>query len=127
MRFSVWLSEQFIAERAGRSDVPTNRRVILESPFAGSVEANVEYARLCLADSLARGEAPIASHLLYPQIVDDDIPAERRAGIDAGHAWLRGADAVVVYTNRGISPGMAQGIERAHRAGVPVEYRSIDI
>ena len=37
--------------------------VILESPYAGDVEANVEYARACVRDSLSRGEAPIASHL----------------------------------------------------------------
>lgn len=39
-------------------------KVILESPYAGDVEKNIEYARLCLKDSLLRGESPIASHLL---------------------------------------------------------------
>ena len=41
------------------------RRVILESPYAGNVEENVAYARAAVRDSLLRGEAPIASHLLY--------------------------------------------------------------
>ena len=36
----------------------------LESPYAGDVAANVAYARRCLADSVARGEAPLATHLL---------------------------------------------------------------
>ena len=40
------------------------RLVILESPYSGDVEANLEYARSCLHDCLERGEAPIASHLL---------------------------------------------------------------
>jgi hypothetical protein len=40
------------------------RWVILESPYAGDVEANVAYARAAVRDSLMRGEAPIASHLL---------------------------------------------------------------
>ena len=43
------------------------RLVILESPYAGDVAANVKYARRCVRDSLSRGEAPIASHLLYTQ------------------------------------------------------------
>ena len=43
------------------------RLVIFESPYAGDVEANTEYARRCVRDSLMRGEAPIASHLLYTQ------------------------------------------------------------
>ncbi len=41
--------------------------VILESPYAGHVDANVAYARMAMHDSLLRGEAPIASHLLYTQ------------------------------------------------------------
>ena len=40
--------------------------VVVESPYAGNVASNVQYARRCLADSLWRGEYPIASHLLYP-------------------------------------------------------------
>lgn len=104
------------------------RLVIVESPYAGDVEENVEYARRCVRDSLSRGEAPIASHLLYtqPGILDDDIPHERNWGIEAGLAWRAVAHASVVYTDRGISTGMKLGIEAAERAGLPVEYRSID-
>ncbi len=103
------------------------RLVIVETPYAGEVEANIEYARAAVADCLARGEAPWASHLLYtqPGILDDDDPDERRLGILAGLAWGDRADATVVYTDRGISSGMKQGIERAHTAGRPVVYRSL--
>lgn len=101
--------------------------VIIESPYAGDVQANVEYARRCVRDSLSRGEAPIASHLLYtqPGILDDDRPVERQWGIAAGLAWRSVAQASVVYTDRGISSGMMQGINAANQAGVPVVYRSI--
>ena len=103
------------------------RLVIIESPFAGDVEANTLYARQCVRDSLLRGEAPIASHLLYtqPGILDDEVPAERAQGIDAGLAWRAVAEASVVYTDRGISTGMAYGIAAAEAAGVPVEYRTL--
>lgn len=55
------------------------RLVIVESPFAGDVEENIKYARAAVRDCLMRGEAPIASHLLYTQegILNDDIPEER--------------------------------------------------
>lgn len=101
------------------------RRVILESPFAGDVEANIAYARECLRDCLLRGEAPIASHLLYtqPGVLDDDVPAERQHGIDAWLAWGAVADATVVYCDRGISRGMKYGIANADAAGRPVEMR----
>lgn len=104
------------------------RRVILESPYSGDVEANVAYARRCIHDCLRRGEAPIASHLLFtqPGVLDDKIPEERAAGIAAGLAWHGVADATVVYTDRGVTPGMQHGIAAAQKAGTPVEYRRID-
>ncbi|MET3991653.1 hypothetical protein ABID65_003293 [Bradyrhizobium sp. S3.9.2] len=104
------------------------RRVVLESPFAGDVEANIAYARACIRDSLLRGEAPIASHLLYtqPGILNDDDRNERAHGINAGHAWMYdAAQAVVVYVDRGISSGMAAGIKTAEFLGLPVERRSL--
>ena len=103
------------------------RLVIIESPYAGEVEANVEYARRCVRDALSRGEAPIASHLLYtqPGILNDDMPEERAWGIEAGLAWLKVAEASVVYIDRGISGGMRLGIEAAMKAGITIEYREI--
>jgi hypothetical protein len=103
------------------------RLVIVESPYAGDVEANTEYARKCVRDALGRGEAPIASHLLYtqPGILDDNDPKERQQGIDAGLAWREVAQASVVYTDRGISKGMEYGIAAAKAAGIPVEYRRL--
>lgn len=103
------------------------RLVIVESPYAGDIEANVAYARACIRDALTRGEAPIASHLLYtqPGILRDDVPAERAQGVGAGLAWYRVADAAVVYTDRGISRGMETGIAAAKAAGKPVEFRTL--
>lgn len=103
------------------------RLVIIESPYAGDIEANVEYARACIRDSLSWGEAPIASHLLYtqPGILRDSMPKERQWGIDAGLAWGSVAEATVVFVDRGISKGMQYGIDAAHKAGRPVEYRKL--
>jgi hypothetical protein len=105
------------------------RRVILESPYAGDVEANVAYARAAMVDCLIRGEAPFASHLLYtqPGVLDDDDPNERALGIDAGLAWGAVAEATVVYTDRGVSSGMQLGIDRAAAEGRPVEFRSLAV
>ena len=101
-------------------EAAAKRLVILESPYAGDIEANTRYARACLRDSLLRGEAPIASHLLYtqPGVLDDMIGEERQLGIDAGLAWKTVATASVVYTDHGISRGMQYGIDAATAAGV---------
>ena len=101
--------------------------VILESPYAGNIPMNIQYARRCVRDSLLRGEAPIASHLLYTQdsILRDDIPEERQLGIDAGLAWKVVAQASVVYADLGITKGMQYGIDQAKEQGLEVEIRYI--
>jgi len=105
--------------------------VIMESPYAGKtpeeIVRNVDYARRALRDSLLRGEAPIASHLLYtqPGVLRDDMPTERRNGIKAGLAWSKVAHAAVIYTDLGITPGMEQGIRRHQAEGITIEYRQI--
>ena len=103
------------------------RLVIVESPYAGDVARKQRYARACLADCLARGEAPFASHLLYtqPGVLDDKRPEERTLGIAAGLAWAVHASATVVYMDLGVSRGMEYGIRAALQAGRKVETRKL--
>jgi len=113
------------------------RRVVIESPFAGNSPwrlvafcqrvRNRQYARAAVRDSLMKGEAPFASHLIFtqPGILRDGIASERQQGIDAGLAWLATAEASVVYVDLGISKGMASGIEAARSIGIPVEFRAL--
>ena len=98
---------------------------IIESPYAGDTFANTEYARVCLLNSLNRGEAPMASHLLYTQVLDDTNHADRDRGISAGHERLRRADLVAVYVDKGISQGMLQGILAAQYENIEIEYRRL--
>lgn len=103
------------------------RLVIVESPYAGDVARNIDYARAALRDCFERGEAPYASHLLFtqPGILDDGHPHERAQGIEAGLLWGRHAKATVVYMDFGLSPGMRQGMERAHAEKRPVFMRTL--
>ena len=98
------------------------RRVVIESPYKGSpespwgdVDRNLRYLRAAMADCFRRGEAPFASHGLYTQdgVLDDKIPEERKQGIQGGLVWGDLAEARVVYTDLGITPGMVIGIDRA--------------
>lgn len=101
------------------------RLVIVESPFAGDVERNTRYARAALRDCLMRGDAPLASHLLYtqPGVLDDSSADERDLGMGAGWAWMQRADAVLFYIDLGFSDGMREGLLRAKDAGLPIEER----
>jgi len=115
--------------------------VIIESPFGKRVdgmpctpdelERNLAFARAAMLDSLRRQEAPYGSHLLYPQVLNDATPEERRMGMEAGFAWGEAAAALgrvgiaAVYIDRGITPGMREGIERHKANGLPIEYRRL--
>ena len=99
--------------------------VVIESPYAGDVETNVEYAKCCVLDSLDRGEAPLASHLLYTQVLDDTDYDQRERGIYTGWMWIEKADIVAVYVDRGISDGMKRGISYALLTNIAVEFRSL--
>ena len=102
--------------------------VIIESPYAGDVEANVEYARAAMRDSLNRGEVPIASHLLYtqPGILRDEVPEERQWGIDAGLAWRSVAELAAFYVDRNWSGGMLAARKLYREEGFPYEVRTLD-
>lgn len=103
------------------------KRVLIESPYAGDVLRNVIYARMCTRDSLERGEAPLASHLLYTQegILNDAIGTERTSGVRAGWAWGVGAEASVIYIDYGISEGMKDGIRKAVDEERPIFSRRL--
>lgn len=101
--------------------------VIVESPFAGEITKNILYARKCVRDSLERGEAPIASHLLYPQpgILREEVPEERAWGIAAGLAWREVAQLSCFYLDRGWSSGMNAALETCRRENRPFELRAL--
>jgi hypothetical protein len=109
------------------------KRVIIESPYRANTWylaplqrwRNRRYARACLRHSLRLGEAPLASHLLYTQVLTDADAAERDWGIKAGLTWTEQADLCAVYTDRGISNGMQLGAEFARAHAIAVEYRSL--
>jgi hypothetical protein len=103
------------------------RRVVIESPYAGDIDRHVRYARAAVRDSVLRGEAPIASHLLFtqPDILRDDLPEERLLGIAAGLEWVTVAQAGAFYIDLGWSPGMRAALPRYRALGLQVEERTI--
>lgn len=103
------------------------KRVIIESPYAGDIDLNMRYLQACMRDCIKRSEAPFASHGLYtqPGVLRDDVPEERKLGIDAGFAWREASDLTVVYDDLGYSSGMKAGIAHAETMKHPIEYRQL--
>ena len=107
------------------------RLVIIESPWRALTEEerkrNRDYALIALRDSLDRGEAPQASHLLHTQVLNDRLQPERDLGIEAGLEWANVAECMVLYVDRGLSPGMKSARDFAKAVGLPVEQRSLSL
>ena len=68
---------------------------------------------------------PIASHLLYPQMLNDSDPQERELGMDFGLALLACCDEVWVFGKP--SPGMEREITEAKRLNKPIQYREVPV
>ena len=96
------------------------KRIFVCSPYRGDVAANVEVARAACREVLRAGDAPFAPHLLYPDVLDDDVPAERTLGIEAGRRWLAMSHEVLVVGP--ITAGMREEIATAEALGIPVRY-----
>jgi len=104
------------------------KRVVIESPYSGDVDANIAYLRACMHDSLVNHEeAPYLSHGLYtqPGVLRDEDKSERTLGINAGFAWGEVAQKVVFYTDLGMSDGMKVGMEKARLNNIPTEERKL--
>lgn len=101
------------------------KRVVVESPYAGDITRNKTYAHLAMLDALKRGEAPIASHLIYPHYLDDSIESERIRGLECGYEWLRVAELQAFYIDNGWSPGMLTALKIGRSLGIPHIVRYI--
>ena len=95
-------------------------RVYIASPYKGDVEDNVSAAIRYCQYAIRRGKMPLASHLLYPQILDDENPRERELGLAFGLALLRICDEVWVFGD--LSPGMKGEVEEAEHLQKPIRY-----
>jgi len=94
--------------------------IYVPSPYAGDVETNTELAKRASRHVMEQGHAFFAPHLLYPALLDDMNPRERKAGLDMGLAVLERCDELW-YFGKHISNGMRLEIEEAARLGVFIQ------
>lgn len=67
------------------------------SPYAGDVNHNVKNARKYCRFAYEQNVIPIASHLLFPQFMDDDNPAEREMAMHFNYVLLGKCDELWVF------------------------------
>ena len=93
--------------------------IYVASPYAGDVEKNVEYAKRVCREIMEHGYAFVAPHLMYPAILDDDVPKERQTGIEMGLALLSRCDELWAF-GPVVSSGMQREIAEAERLRIPI-------
>jgi len=123
--------EEYIIRRWGRmrKDGIKNRtplgmgwqKVYICSPYAGDVEQNVKKAISYCRYAIAKNRQPVASHLMYPRILNDFEPDEREIGLSFGKALLQDCSEVWVF-GRDITDGMRGEIREALRDHIPVVF-----
>jgi len=108
------------------------KRVVVESPYAASdeqgIDLNEAYGELAMHDCLVNyNESPYASHLLYTRrfVLRDEVPADRKLGIEAGFYWRNVAEQTVFYGDLGMTKGMIQGIADCESKNNPYELRKL--
>lgn len=89
------------------------------SPYAGNIEENIRFARAACRYAAKQGFTPIAPRLIYPQFLNDAVPAERDAGIRMGLRLLNACDELWHCGPR-ISAGMEKELAEAKRLKIPV-------
>ncbi len=99
--------------------------VYICSPYSGDVLRNTRKARTFSRFAVRQGAIPVTPHLLYPQFMDDKIPAERDLGRFFALVLLGKCEQLWVFGND-ISPGMAREISQAESKGIPIRCFSED-
>lgn len=96
-------------------------RVYVISKYAGNTKKNTKAAIAYCRYVIAKGKMPIASHLLYPQILDDSVPEERELGLSFGLSLLSDCQEAWVFGST-ISAGMGAELEECKRLRIPIRY-----
>jgi len=92
------------------------------SPYAGDVQRNRQKARKYSRFALRQNTIPLTPHLLYPQFMDDNDPAERRlARHKISYVLVGKCDELWVFGGV-ISSGMGYEIAVAKKRKMKIRY-----
>lgn len=98
------------------------RRAYICSPLSGNISGNIENAKRYARYIFKCGMTPVIPHF-YALILDDEIPDERKLGMQAGISLLWVCDEVWVFGDE-ITEGMKKEIIFAEKLNIKVKYIS---
>lgn len=107
-------------------ELKSRKKVYVVSQYAGDIESNVVAAIKACQFVIRNEKIPIASHLIYPQMLDDGNEAEREIGTMYGLALLAICQEVWIFQRDGfMSRGMLGEEAEAKRLGKKIKYFDI--
>lgn len=100
------------------------KKVFICSPYRENdtctVDKHIKLAKALSWTITLAGFIPVTPHLYFTQFLDDNIKAERKAGMEAGKRQLEECDIVLAYAQCcGISEGMKAEIKLAKKLKKP--------
>ena len=101
--------------------VTSRPKVYVISPYAGDTANNIRQARRYCRFIAGQKKIPVASHLLYPQFLNDKNLVERELGLLFGLALLRSCAEVWCFGTK-LSSGMKLELEEAKRQKKAVRF-----
>ena len=99
--------------------------VYICSPYAGDVKLNVRRAQAYCRFAVQKNCVPIATHLLFPQFMDDTDPVQRQQALFMSRLLLTKCNEVWVFGET-ISQGMASEIRKAESRNKTIRYYTKD-
>lgn len=103
------------------NELRSRPKVYVVSKYAGDVDNNVRSAIRYCRFVISKNKMPVASHLLYPQILNDDAPEEREIGTMFGLALLEICDEVWCFGSEH-SSGMKRELQEAKKLKKTIKY-----
>ena len=100
--------------------------VYVASAYSGDVTTNTEKAKQYCRFAMEQGQIPLAPHLMFPQFMNDDVPAERELAIFMDVILLGKCDELWVFGDS-ISEGMAIEIKVAKKRIQPIRFFNSNI
>ena len=114
------IMREYRKEQKRRYADKNRKKVYVASQYAGDVKNNMKAAAKYCRHVIRKGYMPIAAHLMYPAILDDNDPAQRELGMLFGLSLLGVCDEVWVFGP--VSTGMEQEIREANKLHITVRF-----
>lgn len=115
-------------DRKRQREIRHRPKIYVVSRYAGDVGGNIAAAIRCCQYVIRNGGMPIASHLLYPQMLNDNDTREREMGLAFGLELLALCDEIWIFSDEtGLSTGMRAEEAEAKRRKKPIRYYRLEV